>query len=385
MLATGLHSVAAPARVVPTALPFAFLWTREYPGTPPITAAVSDGGWLVAGFADHLEMVSLATGEPVGTLPLPAPRLDCDAVICVVADDDFVRAVELTKRTVRWQKAAPGPLAFAPTLRSGWVFLTTKDGHIAALRDTDGVEVWRFDAKSPLTGPVSIDGDRMAIATADATLTMLDLRTGRAIRRTEIFSGTPGSPRLGGGVVYLGTENRDLLFIDATSGKPTGAPQRPGATVVGAPALDEHLIYTIGQDGVLNAFERGNGALKWHAELPTRPALVGPIVTDHLVIVGLRTGAFQIFLADGDGKKPAASIAAPGTADNPFRLQVPPMVAGSGRATRLVTVSVDVGDSSKWSAAVTAAAAKLPISDLPATIPGLALKLTDPSKPPVPR
>ena len=380
LLLTGLETVAAPLRIQPTALPFALAWSRDYQGTPPVTAAVSAGGWLIAGFSDRVEFVSLSTGQPAGSLPLPAPHLGCDAASCIMADDTTVRSVDLAKRSVRWQKPTTGRLAFAPTLRSGWVFLSVNDGttasKIVALRDTDGGNVWTYSSTTRLTGPIAVDGDRMAIATADWSITMLDLRTGKTLWTTPIFSGLPGAPRLGGGVVYVGTEKRELLFLNATDGKITDT-HHPGSVVVGAPALDEHLIYTGGQDGVLNAFDRGTGAVKWRANLPTRPADLGPVTGANLVMIALRNGAVQAYLADGDGKKAAATLAAPGPGDNTIQLRVAPMIAGSGPATRIVTISVAVGDSSKWSATVIAGGATLPATNVPpALIPGLALKLS---------
>jgi hypothetical protein len=368
---------AAPARVVPRGLPITTAWSRDYPGVPPVAASVSDGGWLVAGFADHLEIFSVESGVLDGSLPLPASRLACDATTCIAGDDATVRAVDLSRKTVRWQKSARGPLVFAPTLRNGWVFLTTADGHITALREDDGTEIWTIAATARLTGPPSVDGDRIAIATADAAISLLDLRTGRSLWTTALTGGVPGAPRLGGGMVYVGTENRDLQFIRASDGRQL-PPQRTGATVVGAPGLDEHLVYTVGQDGVLRAFDRGSRALSWYSDLPTRPADLGPVAEAGLAIVALRNGAFHVFLSDSDGKRPAAAVSAPGAGDSTVLLQVPPMIAITNATARLVTISINVGDASKWHAAVTATAPPLPISGLPPTIPGLALTLTAP-------
>ena len=404
-LAASTQTVAAPARIAPAALPFALSWAREFEGAPPVSAAVSDGGWLVAGFPDRLELMTLASGAPLGSLPLPALHLSCDTTICVAGDDATVRAIDLQSRTARWQKSTPGALAFPPVLRSGWVFLVSTDGHVAALRDVDGAEVWTVAATAPLAGPISVDGDRIALASIDDAITLLDLRTGRTVWTTPTFDGTVGTPRLGGGVVYVGTERRQLLFIDATNGRITDR-QRTGAAVVGAPALDERLIYTCGQDGVLRAFNRKTGAVEWYADLPTRPANAGPVASQNLAIIALRTGAFLGFLADGDGKKPAVSIAppspiaAPGATPVPaapvvagaapageglVRLPVPPIVSGIGESTRLVTISVSIGDASKWRATVVGGAAKLPITaapmTLPALLPGLPLRLTPPVVP----
>lgn len=336
---------------------------------------MADGGWLVAGFGDHLSILSIESGEPVGSLPIPAQRLACDASLCIAGDNTTVRAVDLARRSVKWQRATPGPLAFAPTLRSGWILLVSTEGRIAALRNADGTELWTFAAAAPLTAPPAVDGDRVAIATADAAITLLDIRTGRSLWTTSLTGGRPGAPRLGGGMVYVGTENRDLLFLDAATGRVKDT-QRTGATIVGAPALDEHLVYTTGQDGVLRAFDRGSGSLRWYADLPTRPADVGPFAAEGLTVVALRTGAFQVFLSDGDGKRAAAAVAVPGAGDSTVLLQVPPIMTGAGASMRLVTITIGVGDESKWSATLTAAAPPLPVSGLPKTIPGLPLTLT---------
>lgn len=368
--------VAAPSRVGPPALPLAAHWTIEVPGAPPIAAALSDGGWLIAGFPDHLSIFSLASGEAAWTSPVPGLRLACVTTLCVATDQTMVRTIDLERRAVRWQKPLSSPLAFAPTLRNGWVFLTTADGQVTALRDTDGSEVWTYAAGAPLTGAPSVDGQQLAVATANRAVTLVDLRSGRALwtARTEA---TPGAPRLGGGMVYVATSNRELLFVDAATGR-IKSTSRTGGGVLGPPALDETFVYTAGPDGVLRAFDRGSGSLTWYGNLPTRPSGAGPVVDTGLAIVALHTGAFQAYLAKGDGKKPAVQLAAPGAADSTVSLAVDPLITGAGPTLRLVTITHSVGDFSKWNAAVTGTAPRLKVTGLPATIPGLALKLTAP-------
>ncbi len=370
-------ALAARPRVAPPALPFGADWTHDFEGAPPVTAAVSEAGLLIVGFANKLDAISLATGQAEWSLPVPASRLACDATSCVAGDNVTVRGIDLAGKTVRWQKPSPGPLAFAPVLRSGWVFLTATDGRVIALHDTDGATLWTFVADGALTGPPSADGDRLAVATARSTVSLLNLTTGRALWTSRPLAALPGAPRLGGGMVYVGTEDRKLAFIDAGTGTLKFS-VRTGGTVMGAPALDDRFVYGAGQDGVLRAFDRGSGALRWYADLPTRPASVGPVTDGGLTIIALGNGAFQAYLATGDGKTSAAVIAPPGAGDSTVLLPTPPMIVGAGASMRLVTLSSSVGDDSKWSAAVTRAAAGLTLSALPATIPGLALTLTPP-------
>ena len=379
MIAAGSPISAAPTRVVPAALPFSAEWTHSYDGSAPVAAAVSDAGFLIAGFADRIDAISLTSGIIDWSLPLPAPRLACEGTLCVAGDNGTIRGIDVVRKAVRWQRPTPGPLAFAPTLRSGWIFLTVTDGRVIALRETDGATLWTFSADSALTGPPSVDGDRVAVATANSTVSLLDLRTGQALWTTVPLAGLPGAPRLGGGMVCVGMENRELAFIDAAKGKLRFS-VRTGGIVMGAPALDDRLVYGAGQDGVLRAYDRGSGALRWYADLPTRPAGVGPVTDAGLTIIALRTGEFRAYLASGDGKVTAAVIAPPGAGDSTVLLPAPPMIAGTGASMRMVTLSSSVGDESKWSATVTRAGAGLAVSALPATIPGLALTLTAPQR-----
>ena len=168
----------------------------------------------------------------------------------------------------------------------------------------------------------------------------------------------------------VGTDNGRLVILDDRDGR-FRFEARTGANVTGAPALDEELIYTAGQDGVLRAFDRGNGAQRWYANLATR-ASDGPFVDGDLVFVPLRTGAIDVHLNSG---KPAVQLAAPGP---DVRVPLPPLVAGHGATLSIVTVSYELADSVKWSMTRYAAAAPIAPTATPALIPGLALTLTPP-------
>ena len=185
--AADFHAATPP--VSPSALPLSAAWTREFAGAPPTTAAVAGSGWIVAGFPDHIEFIALDSGERVGSLPVPGTHLACGPTLCVAGDDSLIRAVDVAARTVRWQRPAPAALAATPVLRNGWVFLVTADGHVAALRETDGSTVWTHAAGAALTGPVSVDGDRVALATAQGDVQVIDVAAGRVIWTRAIEGG----------------------------------------------------------------------------------------------------------------------------------------------------------------------------------------------------
>lgn len=368
----GAIVAAAPADVPVRhidALPIAKTWTKTLDGPAPVTAATAEGR-LLAGWTDHFDVYSLETGDKDWSLPLPATRAACDAMFCVVADDAMVRGIDLTRRAITWQRPLDRPLGLPPTLRSGWVLLASQAGVVRALQATDGREIWRFDAGGALTGAPAINGNQVAVATVASKLTLLELANGHPAW-TVTLEQLPGAPRMGGGAVLVGTGNGRLGFVDQVTGR-LRFETRTGGNVTGMPALDEKHIYTVGQDGVLRAFDRGNGAQRWYSNLTTR-ASDGPFVDGDLVFVPLRTGAVDVRLNDG---KPAVQLAAPGTETT--RLPMPPLFAGAGATLSVVTVSYDLNDIGKWTLVRYSSGAALLPTARPSRIPGLSLTLTAP-------
>jgi len=365
LAAAAVSDEGAPRRI--DALPLTKAWTQTIDGPAPVAAA-ANAAHLVAGWPDHLDVFLLESGAKEWSLPVPSTRVACDDMFCVAADDSAIRAIDLARRAVRWEQSLDRPLSATPSLRSGWVLLATANGVVRALRATDGQPVWSFDAGAALSGAASINGNQVAIATAGAKISLLNLLNGQPLW-TRTLEQQPGAPRLGGGAVMVGVEGGRLVILDEADGR-IRFETRTGGNVTGAPALDEKHIYEVGQDGVLRAFDRGNGAQRWYANLATR-ASDGPYVDGDLVFVPLRTGAIDVRLTDG---KAAVSLPAPGT----DRLPMPPIVAGAGPSLSVVTVSYNLADTSKWSLIRYAAAPPLAITARPAKIPGLPLTLTPP-------
>lgn len=368
LAATGDRLTAARS-VSPAALPFLRVATRDVPGAAPDTAALA-GSWLVAGFADHLQLVPLAGDQPPATVPLPAPRLACEGPVCVLADTGMIRALDVARRAVRWQRPLPGPLATDPLVRSGWVFLALEGGRLAALRLADGGTAWTTEAGPALAAPPSLDGERLAVVSDAPSLTVRDVQTGR-VRWEAGLSARPGAPRLGGGRVYLGTDAGDFLAVDAETGT-LAFRQRIAGRLVGAPALDDDHVYTTGIDGNLRAFDRVDGAQRWVAGLPTRP-LTGPVADAGLVLVALRTAGVQAFLPT---RALAATLGGPAAKNAATRFAVPVLIDGRGADLRVVTVTYDANDLSRWTVSVVGAAGTLPVTTgRPPTVPGLPLSL----------
>ena len=108
------------------------------------------------------------------------------------------------------------------------------------------------------------------------------------------------------------------------------------------------------------------------AALPTRP-LDGPVTDEGLVLVALRTAGVQAFLPT---RSLAATLTSPAAKNAATRFAVPVLIDGRGPGLRVVTVTYDANDLSRWTLSVVGAAGRLPVTTaLPPTVPGLALTL----------
>lgn len=372
LAATTPGSAATDAVAFPRidALPMIHHGTERFDGPAPVAAA-ADTGRLLVGWPDHFDVFDLTTGARAWGLPIAATRIACDDGLCVVADETDVRGIDLNSHTVRWQQRLAAPLGTTPTLRSGWVLLASATGRVRAVQAADGREVWTYDAGSAIVGQPAINGTRVAISTAARTVVLLDLITGRPLWAVRVDS-APAAPCLGGGAVIFGTADGRLITLDDRDGR-LRFEYRLGATLTGAPTLDEAHIYAVGLDGVLRAFDRGNGAQRWYKNLETRAA-IGPVVDGNLVVVVLRSGVVDVRLSDG---RVAGHFASPGPVTT-LRLPVPPIVAGAGRELAVLTVSSDVSTTDAWSLTRITGGARLATATWPSALPGLPLTLTPP-------
>jgi outer membrane protein assembly factor BamB len=370
MMAASPAARRADVPAAPAALPFAPAWSYAVPGEAPLVASATTS-LIVAGFADHIAMFSLATGELDGTLPLPARQLACTDTLCALAGDGMLRVVEMASRRVLWQRPLAVDTRVPPVLRGGWLLAAGPDGDIIALAERTGAEVWRTAPGHPLTGPPSIDGNFVAIATEAPAVELRALDTGRPVWIARLDR-RPGVPRLGGGRVLVGVEGGRLLVLNDR----TGAAEfetRTVANVTGAPTLDADHIYAVGQDGVLRAFDRRNGAQRWYENLATR-AFSGPAIDAGAVIVPLRDGSVDVRLTTG---VLAAKLAPPATTPTAVVI-TPPVLGGSASALTVVRFSRDEADPTTWTLSAARGGARLAPSPLPAVLPGLPVTLGSP-------
>ena len=145
----------------------------------------------------------------------------------------------------------------APTLAGDQLFVPTEDGHVVALRASDGETVWDRRLGGPGNAILALE-DRLFVGSSDNFLYCLSARSGQIEWRW-----------------------------------------RSGADVISLPVADRERVYFVSLDNVLRALNQRNGVQQWKKPLQFRPAW-GPIrAADALVLTGVDGPAHAFMLKDG--------------------------------------------------------------------------------------
>jgi outer membrane protein assembly factor BamB len=264
------------------------VYTEGFGGSPPTgTASPSptggdedeDGG----GFDSHVSAIELGTGRPAWDAPV---QLEEVVQTPVTVDDDTayvgdvgggVTAVDLASGDVRWTADVGSPVSGAVTLEGDRVLVSTlgeqrTPGVIVALDASTGDEVWTSGDDAVLgnlvSSPVVADGRIFALEPG-AIVALDDEGAGRW--RSEVVNPrtTPFIPRgtaapapvsAGGQVIAVDATGRVYAF-DAETGAELWDHALNDASSLSPPVLTEEHVLVPSDAGILYAVDRSTGHL----------------------------------------------------------------------------------------------------------------------------
>lgn len=188
-------------------------------------APVISGDMVLAGFDNgKVVALSLATGELLWTT-IVAPAhgrteierlVDIDSPVRVAGEDVFVVGYQgrvamlaLDSGQIWWGRDLSSHRGLAAD--STYLYVTTADSAVVALRRRDGTEVWRQDQllRRGVTAP-ALAGDTLVVADFDGYLHWLDAASGELLARAKSGGGRiSNAPQAAG----------DLLLVQTDSGE----------------------------------------------------------------------------------------------------------------------------------------------------------------------
>ena len=244
--------------------------------------------------------------------------------------DRMIEALDARTGAAKWGTPLPGGAAVPLYYDTGWLLASTTAGDLIALRASDGTVVWRRQLGAPLSGPPGPALDRLYLSLEDNRLVSVLLETGETIWSRELPARVISLLALDDQLV-VGTAAKRVMSIDLRTGRERWA-RALGGDISGRPAADDKRIYYASRDNILWAVDRGNGNLRWRANLDSRPA-GGPLRTPEAVLMPMVSNEIAGF--DPDTGKPAVTVRAAG------EIGTQPFVRTGTRITapRLITVS----------------------------------------------
>jgi len=201
-------------------------------------------------------------------------------------EDEELKVAELTeikalfKPVVKWDASVGDGVGdyfsrLQPVAAYAKVFSVSRDGEAYAFDENTGKQIWHAD------------------------LSDLDKKRG--------FFDDKESALISGGVVaginkvFFGSENGDVIALDAESGKLSWQGKVKGE-VIAAPALDSGKLVVNTVSGVMKAFNASNGQDDWQIEQEVPPlslrGISAPVIAGGGVIIGSADGSLSVYLLE---------------------------------------------------------------------------------------
>jgi len=252
------------------------LWTAPVESSWPPAVA---GDRVVIAASDEIHALDAATGAPRWRTSIAQPAAGTmivhGATLIVPLAGGTLVAFDVATGKTTWTarlEGVSGQLQLTPG--PGGVYLSSSDGHVAAISILDGRVIWRRTIEGALTRPAAAR-ERIIIGSSTDHFYALNPDSGKEEWRW------------------------------ATAADPIGA--------VG----DADLVFLTALDNTVRAVNRGNGNQRWREVLGTRPTHP-PVALGGIVVVTADSPTLSAFV----GKTGAAA----GTYDAPARLQGPPLI-----------------------------------------------------------
>jgi outer membrane protein assembly factor BamB len=294
---------------------------------PGITAT-GDGSAAYVSFSNQIYRVNADGAETWRFAQKPNARVTFYAPPAISEDGNllvgaynhlFYKIKPEGDQSIQWTfTGAKDRFIASPLIQGDIVYAPSADGHLYALRQTDGTKVWDFAASHALWSTPIPDGERLYVASMDHHVYALDPATGRVMWTSDDLGGPiVAAPALSSdGVLYtamFGSKSDDpaltskLVALDSASGKTLWTMPLKG-WVWATPLLSEDTLYLGDTAGYFYAIDIQQHTPRWTYPASGAPAdktsiLGGSAIIGDKIYFGNEAGVITI-LNRADGTAP---------------------------------------------------------------------------------
>jgi outer membrane protein assembly factor BamB len=203
-----------------------------------------------------------------------------------------------------WTFQTGGAIWSSPSVDDGFVYFGSNDSTLYALHADRGAVAWHTRTGGRVIGQPTVVGPALYVLSDDGLLYKLAKQTGRIEWTFDTHGGAvirhlpktsdsvsldflTSAPTVGGGVVYVGSRDKRLYAVDATSGRERWHFET-GDIVCSTAALAGGRVFFGSQDHYVYALDAATGALAWKFDTH-RDVVSSPLVDHGAVYIGSRS------------------------------------------------------------------------------------------------
>ena len=306
-----------------------------------VSSPVVDYGLVYVGSRDHfLYSLNATTGDEVWKYEtrsqVESTPSVVDARVYVGSNDNYVYCFDAYNGSVIWRFETQGPI-LSLAVFDGKVYASSADTYVYCLDGTSGAKIWRyaaggwagsitavngkvfvgswvpgynFSCLNAITGTVmwsfqpriniiptyaAVADDKVFIGeqSIPGYMYSIDANTGELIWDRQLELPVASSPAVGGGKVFVGSNDNYVYCFDAADGSLIWRFQTQGP-VLSSPAVADGEVLFGSNDGFVYAIDESSGTLKWSYGIE-KFVRSSPAIADDQVFVGSDDGYLYAF------------------------------------------------------------------------------------------
>lgn len=286
-------------------------------------AAIVDGVVYVGSFDQHFYAIDLATGKQkwkykAGPYKCPAAVLN-GRVYAGDLDGKFV-CLDAAKGDEVWKFQIEAQISAGAAFSGDRVIFGTDDESLLCL-DGKGKKVWQFKVPGgPVLASPAVANNSTFVAGCDSKMHVINVKTGEEIDAIDIGGQTGATPAARGDIVYVGTQNSQLLAVDLKKKDIvwTFEPESRKQPFNSSAAVTEKYVVVGCQNKRVYCLDRKSGKEVWafvtEGRVDGSPVIVGERVyigsqDGNLYVIDLKKGTEvqRLKLDDAIASSPAVS------------------------------------------------------------------------------
>jgi outer membrane protein assembly factor BamB len=267
----------------------ALAWTipRDLGPSAPAAVAPGKGTTTIVYTEGGGDLSSSASGTPT-------PSATAGSAAAVLRST--LVAIDATTREVLWRRELPDVSVGGPTVDGSNVLVGTDDGSVTAVSLASGQQEWTIDLGDSVDTPIAASGGTAYVGVTASAGQPSFLAALRETDGAEIWrfnaGGTGvsfGAPAVANEVVYAAVGDATLRAIDAATGIARWAAKLNTVAGGGAPAVSADAVVVADVRGQVYRFAPETGERVWDFAMNT-PVYGSVVIAGSRVVVGEATG-----------------------------------------------------------------------------------------------